>query len=1172
MEQQQPPETASSSSAEGEEPKAASLFPLFGVSAANLNQTSVTAAPAQWLSNTSFTTDLSVVNDAVSALYDRKEHQESSDEEPEPPSAQHKPLSSTSYELIGEEEEGRRVSSSDSDGRRRKEHKRHKKRKRSKERGKDTIDGLGSRKSNVRAWADSDTKPAKDFYFDTRGDPDNLVFGGLYRMDVARYKSYNLGEAPWFDFNGLYGGRPRGSVMDRDVDIDALDSKVKSGGRYWSAKYAALERHKNFKRVRVHAPRKSAPILSDDFIPLLDYQISGQGVDDGSALGNSVIEESWEDEVLRKTREFNRLTREHPHDEKGWLDFADFQEKVASMQPQKGARLQTLEKKISILEKASELNPDNEELLLCLLKAYQQRDNTDMLIGRWEQVLLRHSGNLKLWSEFLRVVQGEFSRFKVSEMRKMYAHAIQALSAACSKQFRQVHQTANPSTDPAILQLELGLVDIFSSLCRFEWQAGYRELATALFQAEMEFGLFCPSLLLTEQSKQRLFEHFWSSDGARVGEEGALGWSLWLEKEEEDRQRIIKEESSREDLKGGWSGWSEPHSKLKEDIENSEKVMSSDLAADEEYQEDTENEELTQEDDTEALLKQLGIDVDAGAGSEINDSSTWTRWAEEEFSRDGGQWMPVRAGISQIDGTPESEVDEQISRVIVYEDVCEYLFSLSSEEARLSLVLQFVEFFGGKLCQWICTNSSSWTEKILGLEELPDFMLQKLRRVHEVLVKSESNGMSLEFLLSSGADISWRSDMMRFLRNAILLSLTAFQHNHMLDEAALVAEELSVTKMNSCACSVTPSRALAKRLLKSDRQNILLCGVYAQREAVFGNIDHARRVFDMALASIEGLPVELRSDAPLLYFWYAEAELSDDHGSSTESKFRVIHILSCLGSGTPYSPFKCQSSSLQLLRAHQGFKERLKTIRSAWARGDINDQSIAFICSAALFEELTAGWAAGIEVLDQTFTMVLPERRSYSHRLEFLFNYHVRMLLRHRKQLSLSKVWEFILQGLQIYPSSPELFSATVEFGHLYTTPNKVRWVFDDYCNKKPSVIVWLFALSFEMSRGSSQHRIRGLFERALGNESLHNSVLLWRCYIAYEINIMCNPAAARRIFFRAIHACPWSKTLWLDGFLKLNSVLTAKELSDLQEVMRDKELNLRTDIYEILLQDEIVT
>lgn len=36
-------------------------------------------------------------------------------------------------------------------------------------------------------------------------------------------------------------------------------------------------------------------------------------------------------------------------------------------------------------------------------------------------------------------------------------------------------------------------------------------------------------------------------------------------------------------------------------------------------------------------------------------------------------------------------------REILYEDVCEYLFSLSSAEARLSLVLQLMDFYGGKI-------------------------------------------------------------------------------------------------------------------------------------------------------------------------------------------------------------------------------------------------------------------------------------------------------------------------------------------------------------------------------------------------------------------------------------------------------------------------------------------
>lgn len=65
--------------------------------------------------------------------------------------------------------------------------------------------------------------------------------------------------------------------------------------------------------------------------------------------------------------------------------------------------------------------------------------------------------------------------------------------------------------------------------------------------------------------------------------------------------------------------------------------------------------------------------------------------------------------------------------------------------------------------------------------------------------------------------------MMKFLRNAILQCLAAFPRNYILEEAALIAEELSVTEMNCCSCSVTPCRALAKGLLKSDRQVFFIC-------------------------------------------------------------------------------------------------------------------------------------------------------------------------------------------------------------------------------------------------------------------------------------------------------------------------------------------------------------
>ncbi|XP_020231564.1 protein NRDE2 homolog isoform X1 [Cajanus cajan] len=1172
MEEKQPSPTEDSaapppSSAEAKP----SLFPLFPLTASSALQTTTTSSAPPWLSNTSFTADISIINDAVASQLSREAEQlppQSDDEGEDENRAQEKPLPS-SYEILESSE-------SDGGGRERKKERRRKKRKKRKrdssaERG--GLDGFGSRKSRVRAWADSEANVSKGYYFDSHGDRDNLAFGCIYRMDIARYKPYNPLKLSGLHVRGLYWWNRNGTLWERDGDVDALDAKIKSAGRYWSGKYMALERHKSFKRIRLVDSKLPPVTMEDEFIPLSesDAGASHGAVDNDSGPKTSgSLEESWEDEMLNKTREFNKLTREHPHDEKVWLAFAEFQDKVARMQRQKGARLQTLEKKISILEKAVELNPDNEEILLGLLKAYQMRDSSDVLIARWEKILLQHPGSCKLWREFLLIVQRNFSRFKVSEVRKMYAHAIEALSAACSKHSRQVLQGADPSSpDPVFVQLELGLVDVFLSLCRFEWQAGYRELATALFQAEIEFSLFCPPLLLTEQSKHRLFEHFWNSDGARVGEEGALGWSTWLEKEEETRQQVMNEELSCENEGGGWTGWSEPLSKDNEGLVNVENEANNDLLMGDD-QDEEEYKEVEKEVNTEDLLKMIGLDINAGDGGEVNDVSTWIKWSEEESSRDCDQWMPVRRKLDTA--SPASEAnktddDEQLLRVVLYEDVNEYLFSLSTSEGRLSLLSQFVDFYGGKMSQLFCSNSPTWADNILSLESMPDFMLEKLKCIHEVLTKTQNNPTGFSFQFLSGS-FSRNADIMKFIRNAVLLCLTIFPRNYMLEEAVLISEELYATKMNSSNCKVTPCRALAKSLLKSDRQDVLLCGVYARREANYGNIDHARKVFDMALLSVEGLPVELQSSAPLLYFWYAEVEIANNSSDDRESSSRAIHILSCLGSGTKYNPFKSQASSLLLLRAHQGFKEKLRTVWSSWVRGIINDQSVALICSAALFEELTTGWDAGIEVLNQAFTMVLPERRSQGYQLEFLFNYYIKMLQRHQRQSSLMKVWESILHGLQIYPFSPELLKDVVEVGYYYTTSNKLRRILDDCCYKKPSVVLWLFVLSYEMFRGGSHHRIRGLFEKALGNDRLCSSVVLWRCYIEFEMEVAHDPSAARRVFFRAIHACPWSKRLWLDGFLKLNSVLTAKELSDLQEVMRDKELNLRTDIYEILLQE----
>ena len=173
--EQSPPsptaEPAAEATAAGEE-ATPTLFPLATGPSSTLASTSV----PQWLSNSSFTADISLINDAVAsqlrdetALSPPQDHDEEEDEK----RAQDKPLHS-SYEIL---------ESSESEGREREKKKKKKKKKRKGDRSRERggLDGYGSRKSRVRAWADSESSTAKDYYFDSHGDRDNLAFGCIYR-------------------------------------------------------------------------------------------------------------------------------------------------------------------------------------------------------------------------------------------------------------------------------------------------------------------------------------------------------------------------------------------------------------------------------------------------------------------------------------------------------------------------------------------------------------------------------------------------------------------------------------------------------------------------------------------------------------------------------------------------------------------------------------------------------------------------------------------------------------------------------------------------------------------------------------------------------------------------------------------------------------------------------
>ena len=148
---------------------------------------------------------------------------------------------------------------------------------------------------------------------------DIIELNSNFRMNVARYKIYNLQGGTSFQLESLYRRKPQDIYQDSENDLDVLDSKSKASGRYCSSKYSAWERHKGFKRLKIFSNEKLLG-LPPDFILMHDPKASTERYE-----SDMEIEESWEDEMIRRTREFNKRSRDSPHDARVWIEFADFQ-------------------------------------------------------------------------------------------------------------------------------------------------------------------------------------------------------------------------------------------------------------------------------------------------------------------------------------------------------------------------------------------------------------------------------------------------------------------------------------------------------------------------------------------------------------------------------------------------------------------------------------------------------------------------------------------------------------------------------------------------------------------------------------------------------------------------------------------------------------------------------
>lgn len=112
-----------------------------------------------------------------------------------------------------------------------------------------------------------------------------------------------------------------------------------------------------------------------------------------------------EEEQKIKTQDFNKMLEENPNDIEIWLRFIEFQDDAIIYQPFKNNSRSILEKKLSIVEKGLEKNPDSLDLEKMKLFLMSELLPADQFSNELETLLSRNSGNLILWQTLIMTIQ-----------------------------------------------------------------------------------------------------------------------------------------------------------------------------------------------------------------------------------------------------------------------------------------------------------------------------------------------------------------------------------------------------------------------------------------------------------------------------------------------------------------------------------------------------------------------------------------------------------------------------------------------------------------------------------------------------------------------------------------------------------------------------------------------
>jgi hypothetical protein len=694
-----------------------------------------------------------------------------------------------------------------------------------------------------------------------------------------------------------------------------------------------------------------------------------------------------------------------------------------------------------------------------------------------------------------------------------------------------------------------------------------------MFQALIEFNLFVPSQLSSSPREKLIsfFQAFWNAEVPRFGENGARGWTGWFD----DAQRKTKS--------------SDPMA-IVQDYDPSTGTADDDL---EKMRELLELEKLLTEKRSaaEASASNSSIPTLPGARNlpppkiDPTKNAEFLSWLEQEDALDAAKWTSQRTILEGITEEELAEVEDDPDRVVLFEDMKEFLFQVNYEDLKFEIVREFVQFLGLKwprASQILDAKESS--DNLLAEDFAQVFsVLEKLNfppqcsQVDEdataspVPPKYEDVLQNLKYslqddLLHPAATLPSRRSLLRNSLSQVADRFSATLKNEITLQRLILEGHSASTPEE-----LTAARSLAKSLLKQDSTNLSLWAAYAKMESLRHNVKEATKVYQVALSNLSKLPEPARVSAPHLVRAYAEMILfSHTQALYGEVANTILNLF--LGDSSPE-----QNSTTRISRARKIYDQFIETTKGLFfnkanqqvplevAQDKIICFSILEYVSAVLQLDGRQDFIQGQIVLDRSIEILDQAVKIFfvrgAHETLACFRVLLALLetLRPSSTVKPTHLRQSLESGLRQLPGNAFMLSTLLVAEGKNQLLGRVRLLFDEILSSKSAgTVTWLFALRSETKRGAG-NRIRTLFERALTQpQQLSSPALLWKFYIDFELG-QGHVQAAKGIFFRAIRFVPWSKSMWLYCLRKLSQFMSLSELSDVFSLMTDKEIRLRS-------------